>query len=151
MPDRFIKTIAGIHGGALVIVGLGYIATGLTWIFAPSYTRATGLDWIQAGWVSQDSIGALWLISGVIALIAGMFSKGHKRLEAIGYAAALFTALMVIGWFVWAAVLGDLYMLALIIVQLVWPTTLVWWIWTRADTTTTTEIGVRLHPEGEER
>lgn len=133
MPDRIIRTVAGIHGGALVIVGLGYIATGLAWMLSPLVALNEGVTWVPHGSVTQDSVGFVWLITGFLVLASGLFSKGHRVWENVGYVAAVFTPTLVCSWFLGAALIGRSGVWVIALVMVLWPTVFLIWVGTRAS------------------
>lgn len=133
MPHRIIRTVAGVHGGALVIVGLWYIAQGLAWVLSPSVGLSAGVAWVPHGWVTQDSVGWLWAGSGALALAAGLASKGRRWLETLGYVVALFVPVLVVVWFLVAAYLDRPVTGPIGIIMIAGPTGFVAWVGLRAQ------------------
>ncbi len=138
-PDRLIRTVAGVHGGALVIVGLGYIATGLAWVLSPLVALQKGVSWVPHGAVTQDSVGGVWIVVGFLVLASGLFSKGHKKWETAGYIAAIVWPVLICLWFLGAALIGRGGVWVIALVMVAWPTVFITWIGLRApDATVTT-------------
>lgn len=135
MPDRLLRTIAGVHGGALVIVGLGYISTGLAWILSPLVALNDGVTWVPHEAVTQDSVGIGWTLVGFAVLGAGLFSKDHSRLETSGYVVAVFWPVLICLWFLGAALLGEAGVWIIALVMVAWPTAFLVWVGLRAHAT----------------
>lgn len=98
MADR-IPTVAGVHGGALVIAGFIYTAIGITWLVASTETREEGIAWLPWQAINSTAVGWMWLAAGLLAFFAGLFSKGHRRWENVAYFGAIFVPSLLAAWF----------------------------------------------------
>ena len=98
MADR-IPTVAGVHGGMLVIVGAVYTAIGITWHVADSPTREAGIQWVPWHAINTTAVAWLWVCAGLFAFACGLFSKGHRRWENAAYFVGIFVPLMLATWF----------------------------------------------------
>lgn len=127
-PQRYIPTVNGVHGGALVIVGLWYIAQGLAWSLSASRGLEAGVAWIPHGWVTQDSVGWGWTTVGAAVLLCGMFSKAHQWRENVGYVLAVFYPSLILLWFLIALYLGRPVTGAIGIVMMAGPLAFVAWV-----------------------
>lgn len=106
MADR-IPTVAGVHGGMLVIVGALYTAIGITWHVADSPHREAGIGWVPWHAINETAVAWLWVLSGLFTCICGLFSKGHRRWENAAYFVGIFTPLLLAGWFLIAWIGGS--------------------------------------------
>ena len=106
MADR-IPTVAGVHGGILVIVGAVYTAIGITWHVADSPTREAGIDWLPWHAVNATAVAWAWMLAGMFTFACGLFSKGHRRWENAAYFVGIFVPLLLATWFLIAWIVGT--------------------------------------------
>lgn len=83
----------------LVIAGCVYTAIGLSWLIASSPGREAGISWLPWQAVNSTAVGWMWVASGVLAFVAGLFSKGHRRWENVAYFGAVFVPILLAIWF----------------------------------------------------
>lgn len=90
-----------LESAQLVMIGLGYAGTSVTWLGEPTASRAAGLAWLP--FVNEKVFGFMWLITGIIAITVGLSQTVNKRL---GHAAVFFTPFCLVfvffmSWFIW--------------------------------------------------
>lgn len=95
MPDRILRSSAGVLGGLTIILGLTYLWLGITWVLAPTETRLAGIEW--AG-LAAHLVGTWWIIGGAAAIIGGAWSR-HALAAAVGASAAMVTPAVVAALF----------------------------------------------------
>ena len=71
MPDRILRTSAGVLGGFIIILGLTYVWLGITWLISPTPTRLAGIEWAP---INAHTVGIWWVAGGLVALIGGAWS-----------------------------------------------------------------------------
>lgn len=103
MPDRVLRSSAGVLGGLFIILGATYVWLGLTWIITPTPTRLAGIEW--AG-LAGHIVGAWWILGGLVSTIGGALSR-NARYAGIGSAAAILTPLLVAALFAWSVGQGN--------------------------------------------
>ena len=103
-PHKYIKTVAGVHGGLLIIAGAVFTAIGLTWLGWDSASRVQGVGWIPWRAINPTLVGGMWIFAGVTGIVAGWFSKGHRLLENAAYYVVCFVPVLLAIWFLfgWA-------------------------------------------------
>lgn len=103
VPDRIIRSSAGVLGGLLIILGVTYAWLGLTWILTPTQTRLAGIEW--AG-IAAHYVGLWWLTGAAAILIGGALSR-RPVCAGIGTALAVLTPLAVAALFAWSVAEGN--------------------------------------------
>ena len=95
MPDRILRTSAGVLGGFIIILGLTYTWLGITWLISPTPTRLAGIEWAP---INAHTVGIWWVAGGLVALIGGAWSA-RPVAAGIGAFAAILTPAVVAGIF----------------------------------------------------
>ena len=95
MPDRILRSSAGVLGGFIIILGLTYAWLGITWLISPTPTRLAGIEWAPIG---SHTVGIWWIAGGLVALIGGAWSV-RPVAAGIGASAAILTPAVVAGLF----------------------------------------------------
>ena len=95
MPDRILRTSAGVLGGFTIILGLTYAWIGITWLISPTPTRLAGIEWAP---INAHTVGIWWVAGGLVALIGGAWSV-RPVAAGIGAFAAILTPAVVAGIF----------------------------------------------------
>lgn len=90
-----------LESAQLVMIGLGYAGTSVTWLGEPTASRAAGLAWLP--FVNEQVFGFMWLITGIVAITVGL-SRGVSR--RLGHAALFFVPFCLsfvfsTSWLIW--------------------------------------------------
>lgn len=107
MPERIIHTLDGKRGGFLFIMGIGWLAIGLSYTLGPTtQSRANGFAWLPQ-WLDANELGWLWVATALVAIVAALTSRNHPRRENIAFGAITIPPVLWAVIFGWAAIIGE--------------------------------------------
>ena len=107
MPERIIHTLDGKRGGFLFIIGIGWLAIGLSYALGPTtQSRARGFAWLPQ-WLDANELGWLWVATALVAIVAALTSRAHPRRENLAFGALMIPPVLWSVIFGWAAIIGE--------------------------------------------
>lgn len=107
MPERIIHTLDGKRGGFLFIMGIGWLAIGLSYALGPTtQSRARGFAWLPQ-WLDANELGWLWVATALIAIVAALTSRAHPRRENIAFGTLMIPPVLWSVIFGWATAIGE--------------------------------------------
>lgn len=107
MPDRLIPSIDGKRGGFLLIIGIGWLTIGLSYVLGPrTESRQAGFSWLPS-WLDANELGWAWVAAGLTAIIAALVSKRWKWVESLAFGALIAPTAIWTAVFTIAQTLGE--------------------------------------------